>query len=135
MSFNVVFVVVLIISILTLLRLKQSIIITIGGSLLLASVVGLILGKPERVNREVDPAVIGNSLANSNDYEIYKEMFTASALKLIGDGKCTVSDFREIGGWLKAVNHARKNTYFTYCGGMTTSNRIYLDAQTGEIFR
>ena len=105
MSLNVVFVVALIISVLTFLRLKQSIIVTVGGGLILALVVGLIFGKPERISQDIDPAVIGNSLASSNDYEIYKEIFAVTALKLIREGKCKVSDFREIGGWLKSANH------------------------------
>ena len=134
MSFNVVFIVSLAATVLLLLRLKQSLIVTVGGGLILASIVGLILGKPERINREVDPAIVKDSLVNSNDYEVYKEIFTDTSLRLIREGKCNASDFKEIGGWVRAANHSRKNTYFTYCGGMTVGNRIYLDAQTGETF-
>ena len=28
-----------------------------------------------------------------------------------------------------------KNVYFTYCGGFTVQNRLYLDVVTGNVFK
>ena len=33
-----------------------------------------------------------------------------------------------------AIKYRDEPVYFTYCGGMTISNRIYLNAETGRIF-
>jgi hypothetical protein len=40
-----------------------------------------------------------------------------------------------MGGWVKSQNHKKEPIYFTYCGGLHISKRIYLDVVTGEIFR
>lgn len=40
-----------------------------------------------------------------------------------------------MGGWVKSSNHRNQPIYFTYCGGSTVANRLYLNAETGEIFR
>jgi hypothetical protein len=36
-----------------------------------------------------------------------------------------------MGGWMKSTNKG-PSVYFTYCGGMRASNRIYLDVRSGE---
>lgn len=72
----------------------------------------------------------------SDDYRIYKDAFVTTARKLIANRTCTRADFEEMGGWVKSTTTFRSEpVYFTYCGGMTISNRIYLNAKTGEIFR
>ena len=78
----------------------------------------------------------GNIGANpgSDDYRIYKKEFSSAARKLISEGVCTESDFKEVGGWMASSNKG-ENIYFTYCGGMTLSNRIYLDVKSGKTFR
>ncbi|EFH3430396.1 hypothetical protein GRO86_23425 [Escherichia coli] len=73
-------------------------------------------------------------IKGSDDYRIYKKEFSSAARKLINEGVCTESDFKEIGGWMASSNKG-KNIYFTYCGGMTLSNRIYLDVKSGKTFR
>ena len=70
----------------------------------------------------------------SGDDTLYKKEFSSAARKLINEGVCTESDFKEIGGWMASSNKG-KNIYFTYCGGMTLSNRIYLDVKSGKTFR
>ena len=45
------------------------------------------------------------------------------------------ADFRELGGWIKSTNNRNRSIYFIYCGGSTASNRRYLNAETGEVFR
>lgn len=69
----------------------------------------------------------------SDDYGIYKDTFADAAEKLIARGRCTAKDFKEMGGWWKSTNHKNKPIYFTYCGGMTRSNQLYLNAATGEL--
>lgn len=70
----------------------------------------------------------------SDDYRIYRKEFTSAARKLINEGMCSESDFKEIGGWMASSNKG-KNIYFTYCGGMKNSNKIYLDVKSGKTFR
>lgn len=71
----------------------------------------------------------------SDDFRIYKDAFDKAADQLITSGKCSAGDFREMGGWMKSSNHRSKPIYFTYCGGMRSSNKVYLNAATGEITR
>lgn len=69
-----------------------------------------------------------------DDYCIYKKEFFLVVRKLINEGVCMESDFKEIGGWMVLSNKG-KNIYFIYCGGMMLLNRIYLDVKSGKIFR
>lgn len=73
-------------------------------------------------------------VAQSDDFGRYRAAFVRAANTLIEDGRCTPADFEQMGGWVKSSNHRDQPIYFTYCGGLTISNRIYLDAATGRIF-
>lgn len=74
-------------------------------------------------------------VAQSDDFAQYRDAFTTAARTLIADGRCTAAEFEEMGGWVKSSNDRDRPVYFTYCGGMTTANRIYLNTETGEIYR
>ena len=75
-------------------------------------------------------------VANSDDFALHRRPFAAAAAQLIADRRCTRDDFIEMGGWMKSVNQYKDQpVYFTYCGGMTSANKVYLDATTGRIFR
>lgn len=88
--------------------------------------------------RPADPAETATAdeslVAQSDDFAQHRAAFVNAATKLIGEGRCTPADFEEQGGWIKSSNHRDQPIYFTYCGGMTTTNRVYLDARTGRIF-
>lgn len=91
-------------------------------------------------NRPPDPgagaAGFEKLVSGSDDYRKYKSAFVKAAQNLIAAGRCTADDFKQMGGWVKSTTTYRnKPVYFTYCGGMTLSNRIYLNAATGDIFR
>lgn len=90
--------------------------------------------------RPANPAVTAAAdealVAQSDDFTRYRRAFATAAAQLIADGRCSRGDFQEMGGWIKSVNQYRDQpVYFTYCGGMTNANKIYLDASTGRIFR
>jgi hypothetical protein len=72
-------------------------------------------------------------VAQSDDFKQYHHEFAVAARKLIGQGRCTESDFTEQGGWVKSVTeHANEPVYFAYCGGMTSANKVYLNVTTGQ---
>ena len=89
--------------------------------------------------RPSDPARTATAdeklVAQSDDFAKYRAVFVTAAGKLIDEGRCTEADFEEQGGWIKSINHGDEPIYFTYCGGMTIANRIYLDARTGRVFQ
>ncbi len=78
---------------------------------------------------------ITQSVSQSDDFKRHQSAFAKAARKLIDNGTCKVSDFEYVGGFLKSMNHKNKPVYFTYCGGMTIPNRLYLNVSTGEVFR
>lgn len=88
--------------------------------------------------RPADPSAAATGdyalVRGSDDYRIHKDIFAKKARQLIDSGKCTSADFQNMGGWVASTNKGR-GIYFTYCGGMRASNRVYLDVQTGAIFR
>lgn len=89
--------------------------------------------------RPPDPAATATPdeslVAQSDDFARHRRAFAAAAAQLIADGRCTRADFAEMGGWMKSQNRRDEPIYFTYCGGMTNANKIYLDASTRRIFR
>ena len=75
-------------------------------------------------------------VSGSDDYATYKDAFAKAASGLIANGSCSRADFEEMGGWWKSsLRGAGEPVYFTYCGGFTIADRLYLNASTGEVFR
>ncbi|WP_341861453.1 SH3 domain-containing protein [Gymnodinialimonas sp. 57CJ19] len=89
--------------------------------------------------RPDDPAAgasgVEELIAGSDDFASHRAAFAAAAQSLIGQGRCTAQDFRDMGGWVASSSHRGQPIYFTYCGGATVANRLYLNAQTGEVFQ
>ena len=75
------------------------------------------------------------AIKGSDDFSKYRAGLVKGSQELINSGKCSLADFREMGGWMRSTNYKPKPVYFTYCGGMTLSHKVYLNVQTGEIFR
>jgi hypothetical protein len=84
----------------------------------------------------VPPRLIA-AINTSDDYETYAAAFQRATKTLIDQGTCTFTDFETGGPWQKsATTYAALPVYFTYCGNHASiSGRIYLNAETGEIFR
>lgn len=82
-----------------------------------------------------DTAATDESLvAQSDDFARYRRQFATIAAKLISDGRCTAADFEEQGGFVKSVNeHRNEPVYFIYCGGFTAANKLYVNAETGDV--
>lgn len=88
--------------------------------------------------RPADPADTATAdeslVAQSDDFARYRKQFANIAAKLVADGRCTKADFEEQGGFVKSVNEYRNEpVYFIYCGGFTAANKLYVNAETGEI--
>ncbi len=88
--------------------------------------------------RPADPAEgaegVEALVSGSDDFARYRTAFSEAAQRLLSERRCSAADFREMGGWLKSSNHRNQPIYFTYCGGLAVGNRLYLNAQTGDIF-
>lgn len=84
---------------------------------------------------EADKKAIAPLISQSQDYSAHQEEFNTAAATLVKKGTCTPAELKNVGGWWKSVSHKPKPVYFTYCGGMTVANRIYIDTSTREIFK
>lgn len=88
--------------------------------------------------RPINPAHretgIAKLIANSDDYQQYRERFNEATEWLINKGICAKKDFED-GHWLKSMRHKSKPVYFAYCGGWNSENRVYLNAKTGKIYK
>jgi hypothetical protein len=78
---------------------------------------------------------IAKAIKSSDDFAKHQQVFESVSEKLVNSGKCKLSDFQDIGGWLRSTAHKPKPVYFTYCGGMSKNNRIYVNTLTGKTFR
>ena len=72
------------------------------------------------------------AISGSDDFTKYKVKFTALSQKLLDSGKCSLADFKEQGGWWRS---STPNLYFTYCGGMSLNNKIYINIDKNTIGR
>ncbi|WP_411566189.1 hypothetical protein ACLIN3_04855 [Pseudomonas orientalis] len=82
-----------------------------------------------------DDASGDNALVkSSDDYRLYHAQFAKAARELIDNGACAAADFEEVGGWMSSPAQGQ-GMYFMYCGGMTKSNRLYLDVRSGKVSR
>lgn len=91
--------------------------------------------KPKAETTSPASGPLAEALSQSNDYRKYSSQFIAASKKLIEQGKCTLGDFKEMGGWVRSTNNGSKPIYFTYCGGFTKQNRIYLNVANGKVFK
>jgi hypothetical protein len=86
--------------------------------------------------RTYTDAEIQDAIAKSDYYERHRDAFTKAATFLLTERHCGRHELREYGGFVKAQGgYKEQPVYFTYCGGMTVSNRIYVDVSTGKIFK
>lgn len=90
-------------------------------------------------DRPPDPAAGASGaealIAGSDDFGKYRAAFATAAQALISSGQCSEADFEEMGGWVKSINRRDEPIYFTYCGGPNPADKVYLNAETGEIFQ
>lgn len=81
------------------------------------------------------PEELQSAIKSSDDFEVHHSAFTTASEQLIMEGRCSLGELVEYGGWVKSVtNYREQPVYFTYCGGSTVANRIYLNVETGIIF-
>jgi len=80
--------------------------------------------KKDRANLEFYDAISG-----SDSYSLHKEAFNKAAGELIHSGVCSLSEFKEMGGWVRSYNfRKRAAVFFLYCDG----RNMYLNAITGK---
>ncbi|WP_151899235.1 hypothetical protein [Vibrio mediterranei] len=77
--------------------------------------------------------VLTDYIEGSDDFVLYQEKFFDASTKLVKQKRCRLSDFEELSGWVKSINH-QDSVYFTYCGGIESENKVYLNVATGELF-
>lgn len=89
---------------------------------------------PEEKAKLAEPD-IAKLLTDSDDFARHGKAFIKASQGLVTSKQCSPQDFKSVGGWMKSTNFPNKPVYFTYCGGMTKENRLYLNVATGEVFR
>lgn len=82
-----------------------------------------------------DKQKISTAVSKSEDYLTHKDAFDTASAMLVKKGTCTAEELQEMGGWWRSVQHKPEPVYFTYCGGVRIENRIYINAETRDIFR
>ncbi|MCW8348610.1 hypothetical protein MD535_21720 [Vibrio sp. ZSDZ65] len=77
--------------------------------------------------------ILAGYLSQSDDYNLHQARFMDTSTALLESKQCRLYDFEQVGGWIKSMSHP-DNVYFTYCGGLDVSNKIYLNTTTGVVF-
>jgi hypothetical protein len=75
------------------------------------------------------------AIQSSDDLALHQGIFVQVSEELVNSGQCKLSDFRDIGGWWRSAAHKPEPVYYTYCGGATNEDRIYVNTDTGRTFR
>lgn len=90
--------------------------------------------RPVAITIDVDSPVY-QAIKSSDDLAEHQGTFVQVSEKLVNAGQCKLSDFRDIGGWWRSAAHKPEPVYYTYCGGASNEDRIYVNTATGEVFR
>jgi hypothetical protein len=89
-----------------------------------------------RVEIKIDvDSPVYQAIKSSDDLAEHQGIFVQVSEKLVDAGQCKLSDFRDIGGWWRSAAHKPEPVYYTYCGGASNEDRIYVNTATGEVFR
>jgi len=89
-----------------------------------------------RVEIKVDVnSPVYQAIESSDDLTLHQGIFVQVSEELVNAGECKLSDFRDIGGWWRSAAHKPEPVYYTYCGGASNEDRIYLNTDTGRTFR
>ena len=86
-------------------------------------------------NQVVGSSPIINAIKSSDDLAMHQDTFVWVSEKLVTSGECKLSDFEDIGGWWRSVDHKPRPVYYTYCGGAIDNHRVYVNTATGTTFR
>ena len=86
-------------------------------------------------NSQPSKEEIEEAIRYSDDFDTHRLEFVFASAILIRDGRCTLADLRENGGWVRSQSYGSRPVYFTYGGGLHVDNRIYLDVSTGDTFQ
>ena len=70
------------------------------------------------------------AISGSDNYKKHSKTFQSVSQKLLKEGRCKLSDFRKTRGWIEL---SRDDLYFTYCGGFSRKNKIYLNVKSGVL--
>ncbi|MDW6093998.1 SH3 domain-containing protein [Vibrio rhizosphaerae] len=86
------------------------------------------------ISKEEKEEILMSYINKSDDLLIYKEKFLQITGQLIDEKMCAPEDFDELKGWVRSVRYQERHVYFIYCGGLKSIDKIYFDADSGEIF-
>lgn len=86
------------------------------------------------VKVDVDSPIY-QAIESSDDLAKHQGIFVQVSQQLVTEGRCKLSDFRDIGGWWRSSRHKPAPVYYTYCGGASNEDRIYLNTDTGQVFK
>lgn len=116
-------------------RMKQGLIVSLGGGFIVACIALAALGPRSPVRRDVSYEDALGVVGQSSDYAVYSVAFAEAARRLVNKRECTLGDFTAQGGWAKSGKLTTQDTYFVLCGGTRVENRVYLIPGTGETYR
>jgi len=71
----------------------------------------------------------------SDDYIVYEDQFLIATQHLIENKTCSYEDFELMEGWILSRTYNMDPVYFVYCGGTGRGNKVYLNVETGKVFR
>lgn len=93
------------------------------------------LSKRKSTGSSASSSLLEKAIKGSDDFAQYRHNFIEVSGELVQSGKCSLADYKNWGGWTRSVTHRPKPIYFTYCGGMSKNNKVYINAQKGEVYR
>ena len=91
-------------------------------------------GKNPRPSTITD-GMITDAIKGSDDLDRHQAGFIVASRQFMEKGG-TLSDLREMGGWVRSQRHKPRHVYFTYrAPGNQVSQRFYFDVDTGKLFQ
>lgn len=71
----------------------------------------------------------------SDDLDKHRDVLVLATAAAINHYGYTLSEFENHGGWVRSPTYRPRKVYFTYGDRAHVSDRLYVDVETGELFR
>ena len=91
-------------------------------------------GYDQEAETPVTDVMIMDAIKGSDDLDRHQAAFIGASRLFMEKGG-TLSDLREMGGWVRSQRHKPRHVYFTYRQPGNVANRWYFDVDSGRLFQ
>jgi hypothetical protein len=74
-------------------------------------------------------------IASTDDFEQYEARFIELTDSVLQSKQCSEEDLTQLKGWIRSFNYPDEPIYYSYCGGLEVEDKLYINLDSGDVFR